>query len=136
MDVSNVLAAVASIIAIIAGGGVGLQRSRVALLRGDLEDEKNRHAGTRLDVQDLKVRLADQAAEAATAKAEASSQIARLRASTDAKIAALESDLRHAEALALRETKWADLDVHLDEHHQESMRILREIRDGLRAEET
>lgn len=109
MDVSNVLNAVAVIVALVAAGGLGLQRSRVALLRGDLLDEQGRNKTLRQDVADLKVRDTEKTA----------------------KITQLQSDLRHAEALALRETKWADLDSHLDVHHKETLKMLGSIRQSI-----
>lgn len=93
-------------VALVAGGGFGLQRQRVSALRADLDDARARVGDLR---EDLSAEKQDRVAD-------------------EARITRLESDLRHAEAMALRESKWADLDKHLDEHHQQAMKAWRELR--------
>lgn len=111
MDFGTLLSYVSVVVALVAGGGLGLQRSRVAALRGDLEDERGRNKTLRDDVADLKLKDLDK----------------------DGKIGQLTSDLRHAEALALREQKWLDLDAHLDLHHQAAMAAWVDIKSAIEA---
>lgn len=100
MDFTSLLSAIAVVVALVAGGGLGLQRQRVTLLRSDLDDARKR-------VDDLRGVLVDAERERATDRT---------------RIATLESDLRHAEQMVTGEAHWAKFGDQLTNHHTAAMK--------------
>lgn len=105
MDANSLLSAVAVTVALVSGGGLGLQRQRVSGLRGDVVDLQNR-----VEARDARI------AELEKKDIDKDGQLQRLR-----------SDLVHAEKLATGEAHWVALGEQLDAHHTESMAALRSI---------
>lgn len=109
-DPHDLLSLFALCIAIVAGGGFGLQRSRLTGLRGDVRDLTERVTIRDLTIADLQ----------------------RKDVEKDAKLDRLEVELHHAEAMATRNQEWLDLDKHLGDHHKEAMRRLNRIERAVR----
>lgn len=100
MDPTAALAWVSFFIALLAGGGLTLQRTKVRELRADVNDERGRTATAREEVADLKL----------------------WRTEAEATITQLKSDLRHAEQLATGEAHWVALDDTLKHHDERALR--------------
>jgi hypothetical protein len=109
MNPNDYLSLFALTIAVVAGGGFGLQRQRLAALRGDVGD-----LNERVTIRD--VTIAD---------------LERKDREKDARISELGIELKHAEQMALREQAWSDLDAHLAEHHREALEGLTRIEAGI-----
>lgn len=99
MDSTTALTWVSFFIALVAGGGLTLQRQRVTILRGDLEDARKR-------VEDLRGDLVEAERE---------------RSDDRTRIATLEGDLRHAERMATGEAQWTKFGEQLSSHHTAAM---------------
>lgn len=111
MDPNTAIAWASFFIALLAGGGLTLQRTKVRELRQDVNDERGRTTTARAEVADLKIRFAD-----------AESRHDRERAEDHRKIAQLESDLRHAEQLATGAEQWSAIESTLLEHDKKALR--------------
>jgi glucose-6-phosphate 1-dehydrogenase len=110
VDLGSLLNAVAVVVALVTAGGFGLQRSRVAALRADREDDRARIVALREDLTESDRERAKDKAKAAEERSKDKAQIERLA-----------SDLRHAEEMARGQAHWLALDQHQEEHHQQAL---------------
>lgn len=105
MELNNLLSSVAVVVALVAGGGLGLQRSRVSALRGDVTDLTNRVTARDQVIAELKVSDAEK----------------------DARISRLEIDLEHAEKMATGEKRWMEMRDDFRKHRTDLMARLLEM---------
>ena len=111
MEISNLFATCATIVALISAGGLGLQRSKVAGLRSDISDSARREEGLRNEIVDLQRRMSEKD---------------RLDAEKDIEIAKLRSDLEYAQRIATGEVHWVALTDTLEIHHAAAQEAWRE----------
>jgi hypothetical protein len=99
VNIGDLLSYIAVVVALVAAGGLGLQRARVSNLDADLKRERGLTESLREEVDDLK----------------------RKRIGDQSQINELSIRLKAAEELATGEARWHEMNVNFQEHRTQLM---------------
>lgn len=110
MNLGDLLSYIAVVVALVAAGGLGLQRARVSNLDADLKRERGLTESLREEVDDLKAKRVEDAA----------------------RIGKMQVELDAAREMATGEARWREMNANFQEHRQQLMAKLDEIEDAIK----